>query len=141
MVSVDGSIIVLMANFLILIWIMNMVLYKPIRKILIQRKDKVSGLETRISDCGDKIEEQDQAYISGLKEARLQGKKEKDAILQVAADEEQAIIGKINEKAQADLAEVKGKIVKEMDAVRENLEKEVDAFVEAIGQKILGRAA
>ncbi len=141
MVSVDGSIIVLMANFLVLIWILNMVLYKPIRKILIQRKEKISGLETCISDCGDKVEEQDKAYISGLKEARAKGKQEKDAILQVAADEEKAIIGKINEKAQADLAEVREKITREMDAVREKLEEEVDAFVDAIGQKILGRTA
>jgi F-type H+-transporting ATPase subunit b len=46
MVSVDGSIVVQIVNFLVLIWILNMVLYKPIRKILLDRKEKMTGLQS-----------------------------------------------------------------------------------------------
>ncbi len=44
----DGSLFVQIANFLIIIWALNVILYKPIRKILIQRKEKIVSLEQNI---------------------------------------------------------------------------------------------
>ncbi len=141
MVSLDLSIFILMFNFLLLIWIMNMILYKPIRKILVERKEKITGLEGTIEGCAKDVDDQKATYVSGIKAARAKGQKEKEALLQAATEEESAIIGKINEKAKAELVEIKEKISKDADAVRVELEKEIDAFVDAIGNKILGRAA
>lgn len=141
MVSVDVSIVVQIVNFLLLIWILNMVLYKPIRKILLERKAKVTGLETRIDDSAQQVDAKEKAYADGVRAARAAGQKEKEAMMQAAAEEEKTIIDKINAEAQADLKAVKAKIAQEMDDVKSALEKEVDAFADAIGQKILGRAA
>lgn len=141
MVSVDGSIVVQIVNFLLLIWILNMVLYKPIRKILLERKEKVTGLESAIDDSDQAVVEKEQAYAEGVRQARAAGQKEKEALIQAAAEEEKAIIGKINESAQAELRSVKEKINQEMGTVKAALEDEIDAFADAIGQKILGRVA
>ncbi len=140
MVSIDGSLFIQIANFLFLIFVLNMVLYKPIRKVLIQRKEKVTGLEKSIETADKEAEEQNQAYASGLKDARAKGKEEKDALLEAAAEEERAIINKINEKAQADLADVRSKIATDAESVKASLMKEIDTFAKAIGEKILGRA-
>jgi F-type H+-transporting ATPase subunit b len=140
MVSIDGSLFIQIANFLFLIFVLNMVLYKPIRKVLIQRREKVSGLEKSIETADQEAEEQNQAYASGLKDARAKGKEEKDALLEAAAEEERAIVNKINEKAQADLADVRAKIATDAESVKASLMKEIDTFAKAIGEKILGRA-
>ena len=110
MVSVDGSIVLQIVNFLLLIWIMNMVLYKPIRKILLERKDKVTGLQSDIDGSADQVKSKEDAYAEGVRQARAAGQKEKEALMEAAAEEEKAIIGKINESAQAELKEVKQKI-------------------------------
>jgi len=128
-------------NFLILIFVLNMVLYKPIRSILSQRKEKMQGLENGAEETLQAAEEKNQAFAAGIREARAKGQKEKEALMQVATDEENAIVAKITAKAKEDLAEVKAKIAKDTDAVRSALESEVDAFADAIAQKILGRAA
>lgn len=128
-------------NFLILIFALNMVLYKPIRSILSQRKEKMQGLENGAEETIKAAEEKNQAFTAGIREARAKGQKEKEALMQVATDEENAIVAKITAKAKEDLAEVKAKIAKDTDAVRSTLESEVDAFADAIAQKILGRAA
>ena len=141
MVSVDGSIVLQIVNFLLLIWIMNMVLYKPIRKILLERKAKVDGLQSDIDTSAQQVQSKEDAYAAGVRQARAAGQKEKEALMQAAAEEEKAIIGKINESAQADLKEVKEKIAQEMGTVKAALEEEIDAFADAIGQKILGRVA
>jgi F-type H+-transporting ATPase subunit b len=141
MVSVDGSIFVQIVNFLLLIWIMNMVVYKPIRKILSERKERIEGMQSVIDGSAEQVQAKEDAYADGVRQARAAGQKEKEALLQAAADEEKAIIGKINESAQAELKQVKEKIVQEVGAVKATLEEEVDAFADAIGNKILGRVA
>jgi F-type H+-transporting ATPase subunit b len=141
MVSVDGSLVLQIVNFLLLIWILNMVLYKPIRKILLERNDKMTGLQADIDGSANEVQDKEAAYAEGVKKARAEGQKEKEALMQVAAEEEKAIIGKINESAQAELKEVKEKIAQEIGGVKAALEEEVDAFADAIGKKILGRAA
>ncbi len=141
MVSVDGSLIIQIANFLILIWILNLVLYKPIRKIISQRKEKISGLESDIDSAETKAVEQDQAFADGIKDARAKGLKQKEALLEAAADEEKAIIGQINEKAQAELTKIREQIAGEANEAKQALMKDVDNFASAISEKILGRAA
>ena len=140
MVSIDGSVIVQIANFLILIWILNLVLYKPIRNIIIQRKEKISGLESDIDSAETQAVEQDQAFADGLKDARAKGLKQKETLLQAAADEEKALIGQINDKAQAELTKIREQIAGEANEAKQALMKDVDSFASAISEKILGRA-
>ena len=141
MVSVDGSIVLQIANFLLLIWILNMVLFKPIRKILLDRKEKMVGMQSDIDGSAQQVQSKENAYVEGVRQARAAGQKEKEALMQAAADEEKVIIGKINEAAQSELKDVREKITQEMGTVKAALEDEIDAFADAIGQKILGRVA
>jgi F-type H+-transporting ATPase subunit b len=136
----DGSLLIQVVNFIFLIFILNIILYKPIRSVLIQRKEKIAGLEEGIEAFERDAVEKEDAFASGIRDARANGLKEKEALLAAAAEEERKIIEKINKKAQADLAEVKGKIVKDAEEVKVTLLKEIDGFANAIGGKILGRA-
>jgi len=140
MVSVDSSLLIQIVNFLFLIWALNVILYKPIRKILLKRKVFVSDLEEGIKTADGDAQEKEQAFSEGIRAARTDGVEKKKAMLEEAAQEEMAIVEKINSKAQADLAEVKAKITEEANSVRESLQAELDTFASAIGQKILGRA-
>ncbi|MEJ2642379.1 MAG: ATP synthase F0 subunit B [Desulfosarcinaceae bacterium] len=139
MVSIDGSVIIQIVNFLVLIFILNVVCYKPIRKILQDRKKKVDGLEGSIDTLSEGAVEKDKAYSDGLRAARAVGQKEKEAMMDAASAEEKALITKITEEAQAELGEIKAKIGSETDTVRAALQKEVDTFAGAITEKILGR--
>ena len=141
MVEINWTVWVQIANFLILIFALNILCYKPIRKILLARKDKIDGLSSGIDSASQEAAEKDKAFGQGLKEARSKGQTEKEALLQAASDEEKAIIAKINDKAREDLAAIKAQIAKDTDAVKTALEKDVDTFADAITQKILGRAA
>jgi F-type H+-transporting ATPase subunit b len=141
MVEINWTVFVQIANFLILLFALNIVLFKPIRRILNQRKAKMAALRDSADATDRHVEEKGQAFTDGIKEARLQGQKQKEAMLKAATDEEKEIVARINAKAQEDMAIVKARIEKDTEAVRSALEKEVDIFAGAITQKILGRAA
>ena len=139
MISIDGSIIIQIVNFIFLIWILNIILYKPIRNVLLQRKERVADFEQSIEASRRDVEEKDEAFSLGIKEAKAKGLKGKEGLLQIASEEERKIIEKINEKAQADIANVRVKIAEDAESARKSLQQEVDTFADAIAQKILGR--
>jgi len=136
----DVSVLIQLANFLFLIWALNIILYKPIRKILRERKENVEGFETAIESYGRDIEEKDEAFALGLKTARAQGLKEKEGLIQQAAEEEKKILEDMNSKTQAELAQMREKIAGDVETIKASLQKQVDEFANDIGQKILGRA-
>jgi F-type H+-transporting ATPase subunit b len=138
-VTPDGSLLIQIVNFIFTIWVLNFLLFKPIRKILIQRKNKVDGLKLSIETSEKDAREKDDAFAAGIKEARALGSKEKDALLLQAADEEKRIIDGINQKAFAELSETRAKIAADSQAVGEVLRKKIDDFASQITQKILGR--
>ncbi|OQX27725.1 MAG: ATPase [Desulfobacteraceae bacterium IS3] len=140
MVNVDGSLFIQIINFLFLIWILNAVMYRPVRNVLRRRKEKIGGIEKEIETFAKDAKQKKVAFSDGIKAARVKGIKEKDILAQAAADEEKAIIGKISEKAQADLAKSREKIAQEAEEVRKTLMKDMDGFANEISRKILGRA-
>ena len=140
MVSVDVSLFVQIVNFLVLIWALNLVLYKPIRNYLIQRKQKVLARHQGAAASLEEAEVREAAFEQGIKAARAKGVKEKESFLQEAGEEEKRIVGEINAKAQAELSAVREKISKDAEAVRAALQGEIEEYAKAIGQKILGRA-
>jgi F-type H+-transporting ATPase subunit b len=136
----DMSLFVQIANFIIIIWVLNIILYRPIRKILIERKEKIANLEQNVEKLNEDAAGKDEAFLSGIKEARTRGLKEKEVLLKEGAEEEKKIVEEINQKAQANLAEVREKIAKDAQNVRSSLNKEINTFATAISEKILGRA-
>ena len=141
MVEINWTVFPQIINFIFLIIALNIILYKPIRKILLERKTKMEGLSKGIDSASRQAEEKDKAFSIGIREARAKGQKEKEAMLQAAGEEEKEIIGRIMDQAREDLAAVKLQVAKDVDAVKAALEKDVDTFANAITQKILGRTA
>ena len=139
MIKIDVSLVIQIANFIILICILNVILYKPIRRILSQRKEKITGLKQGIETYERDAREKEETFSSGIKAARAKGLKEKEALMTEASEEERKIIEDVNKKAQTDLDQIRETIAKDAEDARKSLHEEIDAFADAIGEKILGR--
>ncbi len=135
----DWTVAIQIVNFLLILWILNRLLYRPIRNILRQRKEKIDGLELSIQTYNEDALEKDGAFAAGIKEARAKGLTEKEALLQAAAEEEKKVIAKVNEKAQAELADIREKISQEAQTAKAALQTKVEEFAGDICRKILGR--
>jgi F-type H+-transporting ATPase subunit b len=136
----DISMVYQMINFLVLLFVLNLVLYKPIRNVLLERKAKIEGMQNGAEKAQSDLVAGEDAYNSGLKQARSKGLKSKEAFIEEASKEEKEIIDRINKKAQANLADIKKQVAQETEQARKALEAEVEVYAKAIGEKILGRA-
>jgi F-type H+-transporting ATPase subunit b len=135
----DASVFIQIINFLLLIWLLNILLYRPIRNVLLRRKERVDKLEETIQANRLEAEKKDEAFAEGVKNARLRGIRERDALVEAAGAEEKEKIDEINRRAQKELAAVRERIAKETSSAREQLMAEVKEYAAKIGEKILGR--
>ena len=139
MVKIDFSLFIQIANFLVLLWALNIVLYRPIRRILGERRQKISWMEEGILKSEQNAADKDKALKDGIKQAREKGLLEKEASEEQAREEEKRLIAQINEKAKEELAEIREAVKTEAEAARSALQKEIEKFADDISSKILGR--
>jgi F-type H+-transporting ATPase subunit b len=140
MLNIDSTLIIQIANFLVLLLILNIILYKPIRRILSQRQEEMSTSEETISDLQDRssrlAEELEQNTVS----ARKDGFKEKEDRKSEGREEEAKLVqGTINSVGEK-IAKAKGDIEHDMVGLRQTLEKEVSLFSKELAEKVLGRS-
>ena len=129
-----------MVNFLVLLFVLNLVLYKPIRKVILDRKAKIEGMQKKAKKAASDLVAGEEAYKDGLKIARTKGLEEKGTFIDEASKEEKEILDEISKKAQANLAQIREQVADETEQARKELEGNVEAYAKAIGEKILGRA-
>ncbi len=140
MVTVDITLIIQIVNMVVLMFLLNKVLYKPVRKILAERAEKLSGMRGEISkfekNARLRQEEVDakMAKASGKAKAALDAAR---AEAQAAGDEKLAAI-----KAEADSAKEKqlAEIRTQIENAKSGLQGQMDSFASDMAGKILGRS-
>lgn len=63
----DISAVYQMVNFLVLLFLLNLVLYKPIRNVLLERKAKVGTLGSGVERASADLDKQKDAYKKWVK--------------------------------------------------------------------------
>ena len=80
------------ANFLFLLFILNIILYRPIRKILGQRGDEVVSFQEMIEDFQTRSTEGAKTLEENMADARSQGFKEKEGLKGAGMEEEKVML-------------------------------------------------
>jgi len=139
-VDINLTLFVQMANFLLLIVILNYLLYKPILAILDKRKRRLDESEGEIKRLNETVEQKAAEYEEKLRLAKQDALGKKNEILKEAADSAKAIIDERRSKIPAMLAEFQGKVGQEVDAARRILKDQSQRISAEIAEKVLGRS-
>jgi len=91
MLNIDYTLIIQIANFLFLLFILNILLYKPIRKILSQRKEEMDSFVGMIGEFEDKFAQSKEALEENKAEATKDGLKEKETLKGEGSDQEKSL--------------------------------------------------
>lgn len=140
MVDINLTLFVQMANFLVLIVILNYLLYKPILGILDKRKMRLDESEGEIKRLNETVEKKAAEYEEKLRLAKQDALDKKSEILKEAADSAKAIIDERRNKIPAMLAEFQGKVGQEVEAARRILTDQSQRISAEIAEKVLGRS-
>ena len=128
------------ANFLILLFILNLIVYRPIRKILGRRGDEVISFQDMIEDFQNRSEKEAKTLQENMAGARSQGFKEKENLKNAGLEEEKVMVQGAISAAEEKIGKAKGEIDQDTAQARQSLEAEVKEFSKELAEKILGRS-
>ena len=123
------TVFIQIANFLFLLVVLNIIFYRPIRRILGRRSEEVRGLHESIGDFREKSDQYGKDLEESYKGARGEGFKEKDELKKAGTKVEKEVL-------QEAISSAEEKIGKANERVRDlflQLEKEDGGFAEFVG--------
>jgi F-type H+-transporting ATPase subunit b len=139
MIDIDWTLFALLVNFLLLVFLLNMVLFRPIRKAIADRQARIRESEA----AAGQLESQTQGLSDEIKEklaaARKEGAGQREALKQEGAQAEASLLEEIKKQVDLEWAQVEKKIQADMAKARESLKKQAKTFAQLLASKVLGR--
>lgn len=140
MISIDNTFFLQMANFIVLMIVLNYLLYRPLLNIIEKRRKVLESSAEEVQRLNKTIEEKQREYEEKLRQAKQQALEIKAQILKEANDEAKAIIDQVRNQIPVMMADVQARLAKEMEVAREVLRGQSRQLSQEIAEKVLGRS-
>ncbi|MCE5335015.1 MAG: ATP synthase F0 subunit B [Desulfobacteraceae bacterium] len=139
MIDINGTLFIQMANFLVFLFLMNMVLYRPIRRIVAERKKLIAEKQNGIERLELQARSAVQDYDLKLQESRRLGFQKIQELKAAGYEQEKELLRKHAEEAAGRVHLMREQIRKDIGLARDELKDQVRSFSVQLAQKILGR--
>jgi F-type H+-transporting ATPase subunit b len=134
------SFIIQLINFGILVLVLNVFLYKPIRKVLADRRQVIDSAREKTVSVDAEVAGKMAQYEARLHTAKAEAGARRAEALKLAQIEETAVLEKARKQATESLASIRDRVAKEAGEARELLKKQAEVLSGDICEKILGRS-
>lgn len=135
----DGSLFVHIAIILIMIWILNRTLYRPINRILAEREARTGGTSGEAAGVLQQVDQKLAAYEKGLRDARGAGYQKMEAVRAEAMAARATELSAVREEVGGLVAAEKDSIAKQAAEARASLASDAQEAAKSIKTRILGR--
>ena len=140
MINVNVTLLIQMCNFLVLLFLMNLVLYRPIRRIVAKRKQFVEEQQQGIERMDAEVKASIEDFNQKIQDARRLGREKIQELKAEAYAQEKELMRNAVEQAGKQLQDVRARIQSDIQGARDQLGGQVRAFSVELAQKIMGRS-
>ena len=140
MIDINISLFYQLANFLVLLIVLNILLFKPIRQIMREREQGISSALGDAKNAQERMRNLLDSYNASLAEAKQKAATAYNAGYQQGLDAQRDMIASERTKAGAMLDKARAEIAAASAAARADLGKEAERLSQDITAKLLGRA-
>ena len=135
----DGTLILHVILILVMVWLLNITLYKPINQILANREKRTRGRMTEAEEISQSVTEKLSAYERSLRQARAEAYALTEAQRAEAMKERQQKLNEMREQLSQSIAHEKKTIEAQAEEARAALEIESRGIAIEIGSRVLQR--
>jgi len=139
-ITLDLAFAVQIVNFGLLVLVLNIFLYKPIRALLAQRRQEIQSARERAVAVDEQVQVKVAEYEARLCEAKTEVSARRAELVKEAQAEETSLLNKARQEAAASITALRERVSKESAEARILLKQQVDALSNDICEKILGRS-
>ncbi|MBL4901952.1 ATP synthase F0 subunit B [Desulfotalea psychrophila] len=140
MVSMDITVFFQIVNAFVLMFLLNGIIYKPVLKILKERKGKLQGMSNDVIKYEDNARRRQEEVDKKMHKASIQAKAAIDNARAGAKASGEEKIAAIKADTDAEKEKQLAGIKSQVEAARKDLEAGLDGFASAMAGKILGRS-
>lgn len=139
MIDINGTLFIQMANFLVFLFLMNVIVYRPIRRIVAERRKLIADRQEGIERLESQARSALQDYDLRLQESRRLGSQKIQELKAAGYEQEKELLRRHAEEAAGKLQQMRTQIKKDIGIARDELKEQVKSFSTQLAQKILGR--
>ena len=125
--------------FLLLLLILNFLVYRPIRGILIRRKEEMSASADLANEWMRKADEYAEEIEDNMVILRKEGLKEKAGLRNKGLEAEKELLEDAFSQVEEAAGKAKEEIKEKINKARVSLQEEMEVFSHDLAAKILGR--
>lgn len=138
-INLDGTLIVQLVNFLLLVLALNYLLYRPIRKIMTERAELFDKLKDKAAKAKAEIESGEAEKARLKAESLRQGLNLKNELTAKSLEQEKSILADAQEKALRQTTEARNRLRQSLEQARAALSQESQNIARDMAEKVLGR--
>ena len=139
MIQVDSSLLLQIVNFVVLIFILNFILYKPLLKVIDKRKLIIEQGQATIDRLEKTVLERMSAYEQKVQATRSDAISKNKDVIKESAEQAKVILADASKKIATMTEEFHGNMQKEVLAARGTLSERSQQLSFDIAEKVLGR--
>mgnify|MGYP001130405853 CR=1 FL=1 len=136
----DGWFFVQVANFLIILVVLNAVLIAPVRRMLKLRAETIAAQTSEIDGFTSSADAKIKNYQAALEEARSVAAAERTGLREQGLTEEKAILEAAGKQAGDSLKAARAKVADESKVAYDTMLAGVTGMAEKAASKILGKS-
>jgi F-type H+-transporting ATPase subunit b len=138
MLDFNVSYIYLILNFLILIFILNLILFKPLLKLFKKREESTGGALNAAKEMDKNREERLAMMQHELRDARNRAKEIFESERKEGLNRQKEMLEEANLKARSLIEKAREELRSEIGRARQKLRADVDKFSDEIVKKLVG---
>ena len=139
-ISPDGSLIFILVLFILFVFVMNRLLFRPISRVLDERQTLTEGATNEARAAVRRYQVKLNDYESAIRQARAESYKKLEADRAVALESRRRMIEAAKEETRDKISQAKSEVEQQAAAARASLESESRRVAETISRIVLGRA-
>ncbi len=140
MIDLDITLLVQIINFLVLMFILNIVLYKPLMNIMEERQRRIDETNNEARILEETIEKKIADYEERLRQARSEAVEQREEIKQQGVDAAKGILAQARNEVSEMIQGFKAKVESEKEEALKTLKRQTFQIAVEIAEKVLGRS-
>ena len=139
MISINATLVLQVAHLLLLVFILNRLMFKPILKLVNERTGYMEKSKIEITDLESEAERLKREYLSLENRARKKASSESLELKKAGVAQVEAMIDESQEEVASIRRESEIKIESEIGKARPSLQGEATVLAEEIVERLIGR--
>lgn len=139
MVDINLTIVIQVVQFLILVFILNRILFRPISQAIEERDGKIDAWEEKTRSLQETVRTKIESYEKELVEVRARAQEEQQQLSNELKEREEEKVGAVLEEAAQMVASTKQALQEETKRLRQELRRQAEEMAQMVAEKVLGR--